>query len=232
MVSSCIDEVIRMGGEKAGERQNVDEKMRATPINRDRQPRNVGLRAAANSLFASPTLVDLCVLFFRNPERRYYVNELVKESGRFPRSVQLALSKLEAASLVHSEKQANAKFYRVDVDHPFFTGLEAIFRQVPDLTSMLRQALGAIEGVVVAFLRPNDSDAGDLLLVVVGDTDRGNLDQQVRVVAERSGKSIQVEIFSTDDWRRQARRERSYVRWLLEEPRQYLVGDDTLLPSP
>jgi len=209
----------------------VSEPKTVAPTSRDLQSPEGGLRLAANSLFASPTLVDLCMLFFRHPEQRYYVNELVKESGRFPRSVQLALSKLEAAGLVHSERQANAKFYRVAVDHPFFSGLEAVFHQIPDLNSLLRQTLLAREGVVVAFRRSNDSEEGEVSLVVLGNTDRGSLEQQLGVIGERSGKVIQLEVFSVDDWRRQSRRDRSYVRWLLEEPRQYLIGDDSQLPS-
>ncbi|HLH74339.1 MAG TPA: helix-turn-helix domain-containing protein [Chloroflexota bacterium] len=195
------------------------------------EPRTAtSLRSMADALFASPTLVDLCLLLFRDPGRRFYVNELVKESGRFPRSVQLALGKLETAGLVSSEKQANAKFYRLDIDHPFFPHLSAIFRSIPDVRSLLRQALATVDGIVVAFLRPEEPETREVPLVVVGNVERSDVERLARTLAEQTDQAIQVEVFSVDDWRRQARRERSYVRWLLEEPREYLIGDDTQLP--
>src|SRR5581483_8229540 len=87
--------------------------------------RSVSPRAAADGLFGSTALVDLLILLCKNPERRYYVNELIKLTGRFPRSIQLALARLETAGVVRSERQANARFYWIATDHPFYAELRS-----------------------------------------------------------------------------------------------------------
>src|SRR5215469_7278137 len=182
------------------------------------------LREAADALFASSAVVDLLIVFCQEPERRFYVNELIKLTGLFPRSVQLALAKLDAAGLVHSERQANARFYRIAVEHPFFSDLRAIVAKVQDHRAVLRQALAELPGVRVAFLRPADSGATDLDLVVVGDLSRAAVDEALGLLGRRLRRDIRAQVFSPSDWTREARREWSFVRWLLEEPREYLVG--------
>jgi DNA-binding transcriptional ArsR family regulator len=194
-------------------------------------PLALDLRAAAEALFASPTLVDLLAVFCAEPDRRFYVNELIKRIGRFPRSVQLALAKLETAGLVRSERQANARYYRIESAHPFYPALRQLVAQMVDPERVLRQALASVADVRVAFLRAVEPDQPDLDLVVIVDGPFAAVEQAVDGASRRLGRPVSLHCLSADDWSRQARRPRSFVRWLLDEPRTYLVGDDGRLPG-
>jgi hypothetical protein len=193
--------------------------------------RAVSPRAAADELFGSTALVDLLILLCTSPERRFYVNELIKLTGRFPRSIQLALARLEAAGVVRSERQANARFYWANVDHPFFPELRALVMKIPSVVDALRASLEKLPGVRVAFLRPEDAESTELELVVIGDQARGRIEEAVAAVEDQIGRKVRVECFAEDEWARQAKRERSFVRWLLEEERSYVIGGDADLPS-
>lgn len=189
-----------------------------------------GTRRSADALFASSTLVDLLVLFCRDPEREYFVNELVRETERFPRSIQLALAKLEESGLARSERRANARFYRVVSSHPFFAPIQQIMAQVHDVRGDLQRAFRGLNGVVAAFLRPAEDGTVERDLVVIGDVALGEAEAAVAPVARREGYPIAVQVFTPQNWTRLARRERSFVRWLLEEEREYVVGSDETLP--
>lgn len=191
----------------------------------------VNPRAAADELFASSALVDVLVLLGRAPEERFYVNEIIQRTGRFPRSIQLALARLEAAGLVTSERQANAKFFRIAADHPFFPEVRSIVAKILDVRTALSQAFGELGGIRAAFLRPADAASDEVELVVVGEAARRAVEEAVGAVAARLKRPIQVQVFSPEEWARQSRRERSFVRWLLEERRDYLVGGDSDLPA-
>ena len=191
----------------------------------------IDLRAAADELFASATLVDVLLLLCAHSEDSFYVNELIKRTGRFPRSVQLALGKLEDARLVRAERRANAKYYRIAVDHPFFPELRSMAVKILDVNLALRAALETIAGLRVAFFRSGDPDTPDLDLVVIAEADRAAVEEAVTAAERRVGRSIHLDCFTADEWVRQLRRERSFVRWLLQEERTYVVGDDSLLVS-
>src|SRR5258708_7231692 len=98
-------------------------------------------RDAAEQLFASSTMLDVLGLLCSAPDRRFYVNELIRRSGRFPRSVQLALAKLDRAGAVRSERQANVRFYQIVVEHPFYFELSSICAKLADVTFPLRRAV-------------------------------------------------------------------------------------------
>lgn len=187
-------------------------------------------RGSADLLFGSTTLVDLLILLIKSPDRRYYVNELIRLVGRYPRSVQLALERLEAAGVVRSEREANARFYRIAMDHPFCPALKALVEKIPNPSAALRLALAGVSGVRVAFIRPEEAGSSGLDLVVVGDAERARVEEAVAGAGRGVGQDVRVECFGVDDWLRQAKRERSYVRWLLEEQRTYVVGSDADLP--
>lgn len=189
------------------------------------------LRSAADELFASSTLVDLLLLFCANPEQRFYVNEMIKRTGRFPRSIQLALAKLEAAGLVQSERQANAKFYRIVAGHPFYPELRTLCTRILDVGEALRARLGRIAGIRVAFVRREEGETGsaDLDLVVIGEGGREEIEATVAELGRRLGRPIHLDFFPIEEWDRQRRRERSYARWLLTERRVVVLGDEAFL---
>jgi hypothetical protein len=193
---------------------------------------DVAWRDAADQLFASSTLIDVLSVLCAAPDRAFYVNELIRRSGRFPRSVQLALAKLDRAGVVQSERRANVRFYQVVVDHPFYTELSSICTKLADTAQPLRRVVAQLEGIQVAFLRPAEPESTDLNVVLVGDDRaRGGAEFALAALSARLNRAIRIEFVTVDEWIRQARRERSFVRWLLEEPRRYIVGDDTDLPT-
>ena len=170
----------------------------------------------ADRLFASSTIVDLLGTFCREPERRFYVNELIRRTGRFPRSIQLALATLEKIGLVSSERQANSRYYQVVRDHLFFPEIASLIGKIFDVPSILERALRNVSAVRVAFVRPRDSDSNDFELVVIGDEPgRNQVSEALETLSSDMRNAVRPIYFSTDEWRRQARRERSYVRWLL-----------------
>jgi hypothetical protein len=100
------------------------------------------------------------------------------------------------------------------------------------VTFPIRRAFTSLAGLRVAYLRPDEPGSSDLNVVLVGDAGAQEMAETALAgLSARLGRAIRVEFFSIDEWARQARRERSYVRWLLEEPRRFLVGGDSDLPS-
>jgi hypothetical protein len=189
-------------------------------------------REAAEHLLASSTLVDVLAVIFSEPNQSLYVNELIRRTGRFPRSVQLALAKLEVAGVVQSQRRANVRYYRLVLDHPFYPELSSICTKLGDVAFPIRRAISSLKGLRVAFLRPDEAGSSDVNVVVVGEDDlRGPAEAALSALSTRLRRAIRVEFVSVEEWARQARRERSFVRWLLEEKRRYLVGSDFDLPG-
>ena len=211
--------------------RHVNEAGGTVSVNETGADRTLDVRQAADVLFGSPTSVDLLIQFCRNPDRRFYVNELIKLTGRFPRSVQLALSKLERVGILQSERLANARYYAMNSEHPFFADVLSLVRKIPDGDSALLQSLRKVEGIRVAYRRFEEEPAGDLELVVMGEVQRRAVEDAIEPVAVRLQQRVRLECFASEEWRRLAHRERSIVQWLLEGPRRFILGSEAELSA-
>ena len=190
------------------------------------------VRAVANRLFASPTLVDLLGVFCREPDGRFYVNELIRRTGHFPRSIQLGLATLERTGFITSERVANIRYYRVVREHLLYSDLSSMMRKVFDVPTVLARAFRLVPGIRAAFLRPADPESSSLELVIIAaDAVRAVTASALDSLAPSLASTIRPTYFSPEEWSRQARRDRSYVRWLLDDSRTYVVGGDKDLPA-
>jgi hypothetical protein len=122
------------------------------------------------------------------------------------------------------------RYYQIAIDHPFYPELRSLCSKVLDVKRALRVVLSRFLSVRVAFLRPEDPESPGLDLIVIADGERTEVAAAVAAAADRLGRRIGVEYLTADEWLRQSRRQRSFVRWLLEEERTYLIGSDADLP--
>ncbi|HLZ09728.1 MAG TPA: hypothetical protein VKT80_14150, partial [Chloroflexota bacterium] len=101
-----------------------------------------------------------------------------------------------------------------------------------DVSAILGRALRDVSSIRVAFLRPEDPESPDLELVVIGGEEaRRGVIVALDRAAPTVGRVVRPIHFSVEEWLRQSRRERSYVRWLLEETRTYIIGQERDLPG-
>ena len=94
----------------------------------------------ADALFASVRQRVLAPLFSQ-PERSYYVNELVRIAGSGIGAVQRELESLAAGELVIVTRQGNQKHYQANPDSPIFAELRSIVVKTSGYTERLRTAL-------------------------------------------------------------------------------------------
>ena len=78
-----------------------------------------------NFLF-SPTASEILALLIDNPDKSYYLNELVKLTGRYPNSVSQALKTLFKLGLLEKEKMSGSWFYKIDRSHKYFVEVQSI----------------------------------------------------------------------------------------------------------
>ncbi len=192
-----------------------------------------------SEIFASDTLFSLLAIVYSAPGRRYYVNELIKLSGRFPRSVQLALSKLERSELVSTERQANLKYYWANDQHPVFEEIRSLLEKTagPEMT-IRNQVLSLGSGVKAAFLYGDPvesltSDGPNLDLIVIGDVESSALRARLNVAEGQLGRSINCTLIPPAEWDKQVLRKGSLGSWLYQQPRRLIVGsEETLKQTP
>jgi len=82
------------------------------------------------ALFGSDFRVEILVLFFQNPQKKYYQREISFLINRPITGVQYELAKLEKIGLLKSESGSYYKFYTLNFAFPFYQELFSLFKKL------------------------------------------------------------------------------------------------------
>jgi len=78
------------------------------------------------NLFTSRVRVKLLTLFITRPAEAYYIHQASRLTEDIYSNVRQELRNLAATGLLHSERRANAIFYRANTEHHLFPELKGI----------------------------------------------------------------------------------------------------------
>lgn len=77
----------------------------------------------------SPTAQEILVVFFTNPKQKFYINELIRKTGRYPNSVQQALKSLEKQKILLPSQRGRLKLHALNQSYKFLSEIEGILRK-------------------------------------------------------------------------------------------------------
>jgi hypothetical protein len=112
-----------------------------------------------SSLLLGPACrAAVIVRTFLDPEREFYLRELVRLSGFALRTVQEEVDRLVAADLLTERRHGNRRYLSANKRHPLFRPVREIVLKTDGLVNVLRDALGVKH---VDFAPPFGSIASD-----------------------------------------------------------------------
>src|SRR4051812_26558687 len=128
-----------------------------------------------NDLFLSKVRVKLLEMFFGEPERIFYVREIVRSVSEQINAVRMELNRMEEVGLLASEWRANRKYYSLRKDYVYSDELLRLVNKTTGLGGNLireKVRLGKIRyamlsGSYVRGLKPGPNDVELLLVGVV-----------------------------------------------------------------
>lgn len=135
---------------------------------------SVGKYSLADALFTT-TQQRLFSLLFGQPDRSFYLTELVKLAKVGSGGVQRELSRLEITGLVTATAIGNQKHYQANPESPLFAELTGIVKKTVGLKQPLIAALAPIDQKIqLAFVygsvaKDTDTASSDIDLLIVSD---------------------------------------------------------------
>lgn len=82
-----------------------------------------------DKIFNSKTRVKTLSLFFENPDKAFYVQEIIRLTKADAANVHRELMRLKKFGLFTSFKKGNQKYYQINKDFEYYQGLEKIFEK-------------------------------------------------------------------------------------------------------
>jgi len=80
-----------------------------------------------NNLLNTPQ--QIIQILSNHPDEEFYINELIRLTGKYPNSVQKAVKGLEKKGLIYSHKNSNRLYYKIKPQFSF--GIDPDFSKLP-----------------------------------------------------------------------------------------------------
>src|SRR5712691_1925966 len=128
----------------------------------------------SNALF-SKVQQRVLALIFGQPERSFYMSEIMRKVKSGTGAVERELSRLHRSGLVSVERIGNQKHYRANHHSPIFAELQSLVIKTVALTEPLRKSLEPYSGKIkAAFVygsvaKGMDTALSDIDLMVIGE---------------------------------------------------------------
>jgi len=187
---------------------------------------NIGI---AEALF-SKTQQRLYSLLFGQPDRTYFLNELIKEAKIGRGTVQREMEKLVASGLVLVKKVGNQKHYQANKGSPVFEELAGILRKTAGLVEVLANALVSMEeNIDVALVfgsmaSDKATSASDVDLLVIGDVEFSRVAKAVYPSQEILKREINPKVYTQKEWKKLIAKQDGFVKQVMKQPKLFIIG--------
>lgn len=177
-------------------------------------------------------------LLFGQPERRFYLRELVAASGGSASQVQKELARLTEAGLAVREPSGRQVWFRANPHSPVFGELKSLMSKTAGIADALRSALEPFaRRIRMAFVygsvaRGEHDAASDVDVLVVGTVRPSALAQVKIALGTLLGRPVQFVVLSPGELKERLAQRDHFTINLMRQPKIWLVGSESDLDLP
>lgn len=178
----------------------------------------------ADALFTKAQQRVLALLYGQ-PQRSFYLNEVVRHAAMGRGAISRELDKLSMAGLITIDPRGNQVHYQANSGNPVFEELRGIVVKTFGIADVLRRALaGVLPPIHVAFVygsvaKGTDSAGSDIDLMIAADNlTYADVISRLAVAEAELQRKINPTIYSLDEFE-ERRKNSSFVKRVLSQPR-------------
>ncbi len=184
----------------------------------------------ADALFTG-TQQRLLGLLFGQPERSFFVTELIELADVGRGAVQRELARLARSELVLIERHGTQKHYRANPDSPIYEELCSIVSKTVGIEEQLRAALEPLAArlslalIYGSVAKQADSASSDIDLLVVSDElTLEDLYASLSVVEQQLGRQVNPTLYTESEYQKRRSTDNAFLSRVLAGPTVLLEG--------
>jgi len=177
---------------------------------------------------------ELLRLFFTNPERSFYMQEVGRILGKKPGVFQRTLNNLVSEGIVESEHKANVRYFKANKRYPLYKELKSIVFKTVGVEASLKAELEQVGNIQLAFIygsyaKGKENYLSDIDLVIIGSPDEDELIKKLDRLEEKLQREINYKFYKLKEFAREVKQDEPFVLEILKEKKIILIGDEDAL---
>ena len=184
----------------------------------------------SNALFTT-TQQNVLGLLYTQPERSFYIKEILRLTGMGVATIKRELDRMLAAGILRMTKIGNQHHYQANSECPIFLELSGIIKKTSGIRGTISSALSSLSGKIEwAFIYGSvaagkETTGSDIDLMIVGDIGFSEVVALLNPVQDTLGREINPKIYNKEEWTLMRTRKNPFVENLLVRPRMDVIGD-------
>ena len=174
----------------------------------------------------------LLALFFGQPDRSYYLNEVVRLAAMGKGAITRELAKLCESGLLVKSKQGNQNHYQANQASPIFNELVGIVKKTFGVAGVLRSALtpllSQLEQAFVygSIAKGEDHSGSDVDVMLVGDDlSYSEIMQLIEPVEGQLQRPVNPTLYSPSEFAVRLNEGQNFLTQVMAQPRINLLQD-------
>lgn len=174
---------------------------------------------------------ELLKLFFTNPDRAFYMQEIGRILEKKPGIFQRTLNNLVLEGILESEYKANARYFRVNKGYPLFKELKNIVFKTVGIKSAIGDVLKEDNNIKMAFIygsyaKARENYLSDIDIVIIGTPNEDELVKSLDKLEEKLLRDINYKLYKLSEFKKDVRENEPFVLEVLRDKKIMIIGDE------
>lgn len=169
-------------------------------------------------------------LFFLDPEKEYYFQQIARLLNKTAGSLQRALDSLVKDNILLTQYQANSKFFRLNKKHPLYNEYKSIFAKTTGAIGSLKKLFKKYSEIKLAFIfgsfaKGEERSFSDIDLLIVGKLDEDEFIKDISNLESKLKREINYHFLTQAEFKRE-KSKNSFLKNILAKEKIILVDKD------
>lgn len=177
---------------------------------------------------------ELLKLFFTNPDKAFYMQEIGRILEKKPGIFQRTLNNLVSEGILESEYKANARYFKVNRSHPLFKELKNIVFKTVGIKGSIGDVLKEAGDIKMAFIygsyaKATENYLSDIDIIIIGTPNEDELVKRLDRLEEKLQRDINYKLYTLNEFKKDVRESEPFVSEVLKDKKIMIMGDENEL---
>ncbi len=178
----------------------------------------------------------LLSLFFTNPDKSFYMQEIGRILNKNPGVFQRTLNNMTSEGILVSEYRANSRYFTVNKNNPIYKELKSIIFKTIGISGSIKQALEELKNLKLAFIygsyaKNQENYLSDIDIIIIGNPDEEILINKLDSLEKKLQREINYKIYSYNNLEKEITEKEPFIINILEDRKIMLVGSENEIPK-